>query len=148
MSCRIYCLYVNVVLYLVNDRCFFMYSGQDARKAASGQRWGGGWAADKIIVICQYCLSVCSLTIFLMSLILWILVLLKNWSWCSNHEEFVAVLVCENLELSRCHAVTASVACLRSICSCGLWWCSRSRLLKMHTTRWPATDKSTFFYIC
>jgi len=24
----------------------------------------------------------------------------KNWSWCSNHAEFVVVLVCENLELS------------------------------------------------
>jgi len=27
---------------------------------------------------------------------------LADWSWCSNHAEFVVVLVCENLELSCC----------------------------------------------
>lgn len=55
----------------------------------------------KIIVICQYCLSVCNLTKKnFLSMIVWILLLQKNWSWCSNHAEFVVVLVCENLELS------------------------------------------------
>ena len=34
-SCQIYCLYVPVVLHLVNDRCFLVSLGQESGKQAA-----------------------------------------------------------------------------------------------------------------